>query len=234
MATAPIPFQPYTGVIDPRSKRYQAAKAILARGEMTKSETQEKYEAKLEELRTLLRMLGKDTSVIDEMMKLYEGDEELAICNIMGMLDEDGDRLNCYGVAGMDITGKDPSTWHKIIDIPEAARQDMFDTALREYIRDNGMGSGDTDRTAVFTRYQLSVKKADRLMGTWTLEQYERCYNRAFYTIVKEANPNWQPGQRFDPSILDGITREEVESRIVQTGIDSLTLTAGDKINVKV
>lgn len=234
MAIAPIPFQPYTGVIDPRSKRYQAAKAILARGEMTKSETQEKYEAKLEELRTLLRMLGKDTSVIDEMMKLYEGDEELAICNIMGMLDEDGDRLNCYGVAGMDITGKDPSTWHKIIDIPEAARQDMFDTALREYIRDNGMGSGDTDRTAVFTRYQLSVKKADRLMGTWTLEQYERCYNRAFYTIVKEANPNWQPGQRFDPSILDGITREEVESRIVQTGIDSLTLTAGDKINVKV
>ena len=175
MATAPIPFQPYTGVIDPRSKRYQAAKAILARGEMTKSETQEKYETKLEELRTLLRMLGKDTSVIDEMMKLYEGDEELAICNIMGMLDEDGDRLNCYGVAGMDITGKDPSTWHKIIDIPEAARQDMFDTALREYIRDNGMGSGDTDRTAVFTRYQLSVKKADRLMGTWTLEQYERC-----------------------------------------------------------
>ena len=234
MAIAPIPFQPYTGVIDPRSKRYQAAKAILARGEMTKSETQEKYEAKLEELRTLLRMLGKDTSVIDEMMKLYEGDEELAIRNIMGMLDEDGDRLNCYGVAGMDITGKDPSTWHKIIDIPEAARQDMFDTALREYIRDNGMGSGDTDRTAVFTRYQLSVKKADRLMGTWTLEQYERCYNRAFYTIVKEANPNWQPGQRFDPSILDGITREEVESRIVQTGIDSLTLTAGDKINIKV
>ena len=234
MAIAPIPFQPYTGVIDPRSKRYQVAKAILARGEMTKSETQEKYEAKLEELRTLLRMLGKDTSVIDEMMKLYEGDEELAICNIMGMLDEDGDRLNCYGVAGMDITGKDPSTWHKIIDIPEAARQDMFDTALREYIRDNGMGSGDTDRTAVFTRYQLSVKKADRLMGTWTLEQYERCYNRAFYTIVKEANPNWQPGQRFDPSILDGITREEVESRIVQTGIYSLTLTAGDKINVKV
>ena len=234
MAIAPIPFQPYTGVIDPRSKRYQAAKAILARGEMTKSETQEKYETKLEELRTLLRMLGKDTSVIDEMMKLYEGDEELAICNIMGMLDEDGDRLNCYGVAGMDITGNDPSTWHKIIDIPEAARQDMFDTALREYIRDNGMGSGDTDRTAVFTRYQLSVKKADRLMGTWTLEQYERCYNRAFYTIVKEANPNWQPGQRFDPSILDGITREEVESRIVQTGIDSLTLTAGDKINVKV
>ena len=232
MSIAPIPFQPYTGMIDTSSKRYQTAKAMLSQRQTTKSEAQEKYEAKLEELRMLLQMLGKDTSVIDEMAKLYEGDEELAIRNLMGMLDEDGDRLNCYGVAGMDITGKDPSTWHKIIDIPEAARQDMFDTTLREYIRDNGMGSGDTDRTAVFTRYQLSVKKSERLMGTWTLEQYERCYNRAFYSLVKEANPDWQPGQKFDPKILKGITREDVERRIVQTGVDSLALTSGNEINV--
>ena len=108
----------------------------------------------------------------------------------------------------------------------------MFDTELREYIRDNGMGSGDSDRTAVFTRYQLSVKKSDRLMGTWTLEQYERCYNRAFYSIVKEANPNWQPGQKFDFRILDGITRDDAESRIVQTGMGSLALTGGNAINV--
>lgn len=64
MAIAPIPFQPYTGVIDPRSKRYQAAKAILSQGKVAKSEAQEKYEAKLEELRTLLSMLGKNSSVI--------------------------------------------------------------------------------------------------------------------------------------------------------------------------
>lgn len=233
MAITPIPAKPYTGVIDTSSKRYQAAKAILDEGRATKSETKEKYEAKLEELRMLLKMLGKDTSMVDQMEKLYEGDEELAIRNIMGRLDEDGDRVNIYGVAGMDITGKDPSTWHKIIDIPQAARQDMFDTALKEYIQENGMGSGESDRTAVFTRYQLSVKKADRLMGTWTLEQYERCYNRAFYSIVKEANPDWQPGQKFDPSILHGITREDVESRIVQTGEDSLTLTSGNEIDTR-
>ena len=233
MSIAPIPAQPYTGVIDTGSKRYQTAKAMLDRGKATKSAAQEKYEAKLEELRMLLRMLGKDTSAVDEMAKLYEGDEELAIRNIMGRLDEDGDPVNCYGVAGMDITGKDPSTWHKIIDIPEAARQDMFSTSLREYIQNNGMGSGDSDRTAVFTRYQLSVKKADRLMGTWTLEQYERCYNRAFYNIVKEANPDWQPGQKFDSSILKGITREQVERRIIQADAESLTLTYGDAIDIK-
>ena len=94
----------------------------------------------------------------------------------------------------------------------------MFDTTLREYIRFNGMGSGESDRTAVFTRYQLSVEKSERLTSTWTLEQYERCYERAFYNIVKAANPDWKPGQRFDPSLLDGVTRQSVEQQIVPLG----------------
>lgn len=46
---------------------------MLDQGKTTKSEEQNKYEAKLEELRMLLKMLGKDTSVVDEMAKLYEG-----------------------------------------------------------------------------------------------------------------------------------------------------------------
>ena len=61
--------------------------------------------------------------------------------------------------------------------------------ALREYIRDNGMSGAETDRTAVYTRYQLSVEKSQRLKSTWTLQQYEGCYNREFYNLVKEANP---------------------------------------------
>lgn len=234
MALESVAFRPYTGTIDPNSKRYQTAKAMVEEGKAQKSETQKKYEEQLEELRTLLRMLGKDTSVVDEMMKLYEGDEELAIRNLMGRLDEDGDPINSYGVSGMDITGKDPSTIQKIIDIPEAARQDMFDTSLLEFIRDyGGMGNGETDRTAVYTRYQLSVEKSDRLKGTWTLQQYEGCYNRAFYNIVKEANPDWKPGDKFDASIFDGITREEIECQIVQTGDRDLTLISGNGIDVK-
>ena len=234
MAMASIPAKPYMGVIDPTSKRYQKAKAMVDEGKAAASAQRKKYQAKLEELRALLQMLGKDSSIVDEMLKLYEGDEEMAIRNLMGQLDEDGDPVNGYGVAGMDITGKDPTTFQKIIDIPQAARQDMFDTTLREYIRDNGMGSGDTDRTAVFTRYQLSVKKSERLEGTWTLEQYERCYNRAFYNMVKEANPDWQPGQKFDPAILAGITREQVESRIVQSEGRWLHLSGGNGIDISV
>ena len=95
------------------------------------------------------------------------------------------------------------------------------------------MGSGESDRTAVFTRYQLSVEKSERLTGTWTLEQYERCYERAFYNIVKAAAPDWKPGQRFDPSILDGVTRQSVEQQIVPADGRTLTLTSGDAIDVK-
>ena len=38
------------------------------------------------------------------------------------------------------------------------------------------------------------------------------------YAAVKAANPNWQPGQPFDSSILDSVTREMVESNLVQSG----------------
>ena len=38
------------------------------------------------------------------------------------------------------------------------------------------------------------------------------------YAAEKAANPNWQPGQPFDSSILDSVTRELVESNLVQSG----------------
>ena len=40
----------------------------------------------------------------------------------------------------------------------------------------------------------------------------------AVNAAVKAANPNWQPGQPFDSSILDSVTRELVESNLVQSG----------------
>ena len=82
MAMAAIPFHPYTGVIDTSSKRYQAAKAMLDEGKMRKSEAQSESETQLEKLRMLLRMLGKDTSSVDELLKLYEGDEAVSYTHL--------------------------------------------------------------------------------------------------------------------------------------------------------
>ncbi len=166
----------------------------------------------------LKEMLGQKYDGFDMNFKNpLEADEETFIRNYMALFDEDGDFVNPYGVAGMDATGKDPSEWHKIINVSETARQDMFDETKRHFLKENGVANGDTTkRTEVFTRYQKSIKKSDRLSGTWTLGQYERMYEKAFYEAVKEADPSWQLGKPFDQSIVRNITREDVESRIVK------------------
>lgn len=56
---------------------------MLDQGKETKSAAQSKRETQLEELRVLLRMLGKDTSAVDEMLKLYVGDGAVAIRNLL-------------------------------------------------------------------------------------------------------------------------------------------------------
>ena len=95
----------------------------------------------------------------------------------------------------------------------------MFDNVKREFIQENGISNGDTTkRSKIFREYQLSVKKEDRAKGTWTLQQYESKYRSAMYAAVKAVNPDWKPGQPFDSSILDSVTRESVESNLAQSG----------------
>lgn len=217
-----VDYKPYTGAIDTSSARYKRAKAMYdeghPNGETPKSDAEVKNEKALQNLKMLKQMLGQKYDDLDLKIKNpFEADEETFIRNYMGLFDEDGDFVNPYGVAGMDATGKDPSEFHKIIEVSETARQDMFDETKRHFIQENGVANGDTTkRTEVFTRYQLSVKKSDRLSGTWTLGQYEKMYSKAFYEAVRKANPNWQLGQSFDASIVRNITREDVENRIIK------------------
>ena len=116
------------------------------------------------------------------------------------------------------VTGKGTS-WQQLTSVSEEYRQKMFDNVKREFIKENGISNGDTTkRSDIFKDYQLSVSKDKRLSGTWTLEQYEGQYRAAMYAAVKSANPNWKPGQKFDTSILDNVTRESVESTLVKNG----------------
>ena len=234
-----VGYKPYTGAINTNSARYKRAKEMYdeghPNGEATKSAAEVKVEQDLQKLKMLKQMLGQKYDDLDLKFKNpLEADEETFIRNYMGLFDEDGDFVNPYGVAGMDATGKDPSEFHKIIDVSETARQDMFDETMRHFIQEKGVANGDTTkRTEVFTRYQLSVKKSDRLSGTWTLGQYERMYTTAFYEAVREANPNWQHGQSFDPSIVRNITREDVENRIVK-GSSEFTLKPRLSLDIRI
>lgn len=122
-------------------------------------------------------------------------------------------------VEGMIANGKSLSEMHQMIDVSEEYRQKMFDECKRHFLQENGVANGDTTRRSeVFREYQLSINKDDRLKGTWSLEQYEKQYRLALSTAVKAVNPNWKNGDPFDASILDGITRESIESTLVQSG----------------
>lgn len=145
----------------------------------------------------------------------------LAIKNLMKNYDKDGDYISpVIGLAGMDATDIPISKRHVIIDIPEKSRQEMFDNAKREFLEENGIANGDTTkRSDVFYHYQKSAQKQDRLKGTWTLEQYERQYNKAFYDAAKAADSTWKPGKEIKAGALDGITREDIDK--------SLTVTMG-------
>ena len=189
-----------SGNINTNSKQYKAAaKDYLAdhRAEVAKMSPQERM-----------------------MYELFGG-EEAYMKNVMKMYNSDGDYVGADGsvVPGMVATGIPESARHQMINVSEEYRQKMFDMVKEEFIRENGVANGDTtNRSSVYREYQLSINKEDRLKGTWSLQQYETQYRKAMYAAVRAANPNWKPGQSFDASILNSITRESVESTLVKSG----------------
>ena len=182
--------------------------------------TNSKQYKALKEKGWLSGIMQNEAMMSAEERLIYEtfGGRDTIIKNLMKQFDSDGDLLNANGVAGMDVTGKGTS-WQQLTSVSEEYRQKMFDNVKREFIKENGISNGDTTkRSDIFKDYQLSVSKDKRLSGTWTLEQYEGQYRAAMYAAVKSANPNWKPGQKFDTSILDNVTRESVESTLVKNG----------------
>ena len=182
--------------------------------------TNSKQYKALKEKGWLEGVIQNEAMMSPEEKMIYEifGGRDTIVNNLMKQFDSDGDLLNANGVAGMDVTGKGTS-WQKLTNVSEEYRQKMFDNVKKEFIQENGVSNGDTTkRSDIFKDYQLSVNKDKRLSGTWTLEQYEGQYRSAMYAAVKAANPNWKPGQKFDTSILDNVTRESVEATLVKNG----------------
>ena len=182
--------------------------------------TNSKQYKALKEKGWLSGIMQNEAMMSPEERMIYEtfGGRDIIIKNLMKQFDSEGDLLNANGVAGMDVTSKGTS-WQQLTSVSEEYRQKMFDNVKREFIQENGLSNGDTTkRSDIFKDYQLSVSKDKRLSGTWTLEQYEGQYRAAMYAAVKSANPNWKPGQKFDTSILDNVTRESVESTLVKNG----------------
>lgn len=155
----------------------------------------------------------------------------------MKKFDADGNYIDpTTGIAGLLGTDIPVSERHKIINVSVESRQNMFDEVKRHFIEENGNKNGrTTKRSEVFQEYQRSVPVEDRLKGTWTLEQYERQYRQAMTDAVKSADPTWDFGKPFDRKILDSVTREDIDSRIVSDGVNlSVTSVNKGKLDMKV
>ena len=191
----------------------------------------------------LADVIAEETMMTPEQKMLYEllGGREAHMRNVMSNFNSDGDFV---GPGGVVVPGMyhgrdgevDRSTWQQLIPVSDEMRQKMFDNVKREFIQENGISNGDTTkRSQIFREYQLSVKKEDRAKGTWTLQQYEGKYRSAMYAAVKAANPKWEPGQPFDPGILDSVTRESVESTLMKSGNTLVKKTSsGSMLDMKV
>ena len=188
-------------------------------------------------------VIAEEAMMTPEQKMMYEllGGREAHMKNVMGNFNSDG---HFIGPGGVVVPGMyhgrdgavDRSTWQQLIDVSDDARQKMFDNVKREFIQENGISNGDTTkRSKIFREYQLSVKKEDRAKGTWTLQQYEGKYRSAMYAAVKAANPKWEPGQPFDPGILDSVTRESVESTLMKSGNTLVKKTSsGSTLDMKI
>lgn len=143
-----------------------------------------------------------------------------AIKNQMKNYDKDGDFIDpITGLAGLLVTDKNRAEKNKIISIPESSRQEMFDLTKKEFLCENGVANGDrTNRSDVYTHLYRKMNKNDRLAAGHTLEQYERAYTQAFVKAAKSADPSWRVGKPIPAGALDGITRESVESMLVESG----------------
>lgn len=143
-----------------------------------------------------------------------------AIKKRMSRYDKDGDWINPRtGLAGLLVTDKNRASKNKIISIPESIRDEMFEMTKKEFLQENGVHNGDTtNRSEVYQKLYRNTEKNDRLAAGHTLGEYERQYWEAFVSAVKAVNPKWEAGKPIPSGVLDGITREAIDSSLVKSG----------------
>ncbi len=140
--------------------------------------------------------------------------------NRMKEFDENGNRMNIFGVSGMYATGQDAMEAHVIIEVPEEDRQAMFDYEKNRLIETDGLSRDDSDRAEIYRKYQLSEKVENRRKGSWTLGQYDRMYAAVLLSELKKADRGWEYGDPVDAGALSDVTREMAEARITSDGKD--------------
>ena len=118
---------------------------------------------------------------------------------------------------GLLVTDETGDSYKKIIDVPESSKDKMFEAVKNNFLNNNGMGDG-KGKTEIYMDMYKQMKSDDRLSAGWTLGQYHKAYAQAFKSAIKTVDPTWDYGKAIPSGVLDGITRESVESQLVKSG----------------
>ena len=121
------------------------------------------------------------------------------------------------GLTGLLVTDETGDSYKKIIDVPESSKDKMFEAVKNNFLNNNGMGDG-KGKTEIYMDMYKQMKSDDRLSAGWTLGQYHKAYAQAFKSAIKTVDPTWDYGKAIPSGVLDGITRESVESQLVKSG----------------
>lgn len=186
----------------------------------------------------LAGIIEAEMMMTPEQKMMYEmlGGREANMKGHMQWYDSKGNMLNAPGgIAGMSMDGVSLQEAHQIIDVPDEWKEKMFQETKRHYIQENGVSNGDTTRRSeIFEGYQRSTSIDKRLKGTWTLGQYEQAYKVAFYNAVKSSNPDWKIGQPFDSSILNKVSRKNIEASLEKAQSEYGTILVNKGLDISV
>ncbi len=147
---------------------------------------------------------------INDMVKMMRGrDTYLASKNKEPQLPNGSlppkDHVNPYCTPGMDITGMKFSDF-KTMPIEKDVEEKFRNLVLEEFKKGYGMSDPDADPISDFIKsYYMSDKIAidDRKHYAHTLEQISIQEARRISDFIESRVPGWEPGKKFDLSILD-------------------------------
>ena len=116
--------------------------------------------------------------------------------------DENGIPWKSKEQADRCITGR--NDWKKIVSVSDEVKADLAEVVKQDFISTNGKGIPEgTRRNDVINKYLSTLPSKQRSSASWTLDRMAGDYGSRLEALVKKNNPNWNPGDAFDTSILD-------------------------------
>lgn len=113
--------------------------------------------------------------------------------------------VNPYEDPYLDVTGKDPSEWSKVIPVDDEVAGKIKALVKESFMKRNGMsGTGaDADKESnIIKSYIATLPGEQRLAAIYSCQRIGDMEANRLAAKIREKNPTWQYGQSFDTDIL--------------------------------